>query len=102
MKITQLQAKINAIQKILNDLSGELLSLSAPTVQPEPPKPKAPELKPEEMLSAYEAQKILKISPATFYLWIKAGILPEGTRLSRKTRRWKRSEIENIEFYETV
>ena len=94
MKTAQLQAKINVALKILTEVSSELINFSTPPVQPES-KPIKINL-PEEMLSAKEVQRIMKISQSTFYGWIKCGVIPPGQEWGKKVKRWKRSVIESV------
>lgn len=47
----------------------------------------------EELLTAREAQRRLKISASTFYEWIRDGRLPGGIKYGPRSRRWRASEL---------
>ena len=42
----------------------------------------------------HELEKLLKVSPATIYRWIKEGNFPKPVRLGANMVRWKVSDIE--------
>ena len=42
----------------------------------------------------HELEKLLKVSPATIYRWIKEGNFPKPVRLGANMVRWKISDIE--------
>ena len=48
----------------------------------------------EEFLTAKEVMAHLKISEPTFYRYLKEGIIPEGIKIGKKSRRWKLKDIE--------
>ena len=48
-----------------------------------------------DMLSAKEVQKLLKIKPSTFYKWRNEGRIKGGIQVG-KSWRFKRSEIEKL------
>ena len=42
----------------------------------------------------HQLEKLLKVSPATIYRWIKEGKFPKPVRLGANMVRWKASDIE--------
>lgn len=50
----------------------------------------------EELLTLSEAAKILKVHPNTLRLWDKKGILVAKRIGIKKTRRYKKEDIENF------
>jgi len=42
----------------------------------------------------HDLEKLLKVSPATIYRWIKEGNFPKSVRLGANMVRWKASDIE--------
>ena len=42
----------------------------------------------------HELEKLLKVSPATIYRWIKAGQFPKPVHLGANMVRWKASDIQ--------
>ncbi|MBR0150226.1 MAG: helix-turn-helix domain-containing protein [Synergistaceae bacterium] len=74
----------------LDRIEGELLRL-LDTMPESTPLPQGN--KPEEWLTVREVCKALKISTSTLYERIKDGTLPEGFAFSKRSRRWRMSDI---------
>lgn len=49
---------------------------------------------PQQLYSAQQAQRILGISAATFYEWIRLGTLPQGRQYGPRSRRWSREDLQ--------
>ena len=47
-------------------------------------------------IRAKEAATLLGIGVSTFWLWVKQGRLPKGTRLSSRCTIWLYTDIENF------
>ena len=58
-------------------------------------RPSEPPASPEDLMTAKEVQKFLKIKPTAFYEWVKNKILPEGILVGPKIRQWRREDIVN-------
>ncbi|MGI6252144.1 MAG: helix-turn-helix transcriptional regulator [Aminivibrio sp.] len=49
---------------------------------------------PQQLYTAQQAQRILGISAATFYEWIRQGNLPPGRQYGPRSRRWSREDLQ--------
>ena len=72
----------------LEAIEERILELEDHEQQPAPMKPRS-----EKLLTVAQVCKELDISPSTFYVWLKDGLLPEGFQYGPRSRRWKMSEI---------
>jgi predicted DNA-binding transcriptional regulator AlpA len=90
----ELMRKIQAQRRFLDDLLLDIAALR----EPEPAAPvEAPRQEPERdrLMRAKEVQEFLGIKAATFYDWIKKGVLPPGENFGgcTRTRRWRLSIV---------
>jgi predicted DNA-binding transcriptional regulator AlpA len=90
----ELIRKIQAQHKFLDELLVGISSLqeSAPAAPVETPRQEADR---DRLMRAKEVQEFLCIKPATFYDWIKKGVIPPGENFGgcTRTRRWRLSTI---------
>ena len=90
-RIQTLQRKNDELRKMIDELTDEILKIE----EPQPVQPvKAINYKPEVWLTPKQASKYLNISITTFYSWVAQGILPPGKPFSPKSKRWRKSEID--------
>jgi predicted DNA-binding transcriptional regulator AlpA len=94
----ELIRKIQAQRRFLDDLLVDIVSFQEPTpaaaVEPSRQSPEE-----DRLMKAQEVQEFLGIKPATFYDWIKKGVIPPGENFGgcTRTRRWRMSAIcENL------
>ena len=50
----------------------------------------------EEIYTMEDLARMFSRSTRTIWGWVHKGILPQGTRLTRKSRYWRQSEIEHL------
>jgi predicted DNA-binding transcriptional regulator AlpA len=90
----ELMRKVQAQRRFLDDLLTDIAGIQEP---PPPAKIEAPRQEAEEdrLMRAREIQTFLGIKPATFYDWLKKGILPPGENFGgcTRTKRWRKSAI---------
>jgi predicted DNA-binding transcriptional regulator AlpA len=91
----ELMRKVQAQRRFLDDLLTDIAGLQEPapvTRQVETPRREAGE---DRLMRAREIQAFLGIKPATFYDWLKKGIIPPGENFGgcTRTKRWRMSVI---------
>lgn len=50
----------------------------------------------EEYLTMRDLEKLLGVTRITVYDWIRKGKFPQGMRVTKKTVRWTRSDVDNF------
>jgi predicted DNA-binding transcriptional regulator AlpA len=89
----ELIRKVQGQRRFLDDLLTDIAGLQ----EPAPPQAETPrrEVGEDRLMNARDIQAFLGIKPATFYDWLKKGILPPGENFGgcTRTKRWRKSAI---------
>ena len=88
---------LNQLQTVREELDNltRLLLEERETIQQAPVLPAMQEDAPD-FYSVQDLAEKFNVSPATIYRWGREGRFPKGTQWGPRTRRWARSEIEEL------
>ncbi|MDR3230135.1 MAG: helix-turn-helix domain-containing protein [Synergistaceae bacterium] len=94
VKKEELVRRIQAHRRFLDDLLVDIVRIQEAVPMPPVETPRQ-EAEQDRLMRAKEIQEFLGIKPATFYDWIKKGILPAGENFGgcTRTRLWRLSAI---------
>lgn len=83
--VAALRAQVDELTRLLLDL------------EPDPPDPPIREIKGDDSQEYYDVRQLAArygVSVSTLYRWVREGRFPEGHAWGPRTRRWKRTELE--------
>lgn len=87
----KIEAHTRAVSDAIEEMETALLELEAERVRI--PEARTTARAADELLTAREAQELLKISASTFFKWIRDGRLSKGISYGPRSKRWRASEI---------
>ena len=90
MNKSSLLAHIRNLQRELNGLMDIVIAMEESEPQPTQFQQEASH---DRWLTVKQVCEELHISDSTFYVWLNAGLLPEGIAFGARSKRWRMSDI---------